>query len=199
MSHSLARAAAAALPLVGLALVVLGCGTGSPSLSPTPAGSTAIASSSAVPSSSADPSPAAPASPSVAAPTPVPTAAGAEPPAASLSGPSLEGAPVGGALGTFTWAQQGSDAPWIVPPTGAAVGADSALSVAFDPPGTPATWIARWARVRGGIAGDLASATEGVAAPTLTAPDEAGTWSLQVEARFGPNQMAVWYWRLDVR
>ena len=102
-----------------------------------------------------------------------------------------------GDLGSFTWDEEGSDAPWIVPRTAARSRAghagrrhvrpgrragclDGALGA--DHGGRRRRRRARrpTAIGRGGVRG---------------APDQAGAWSLQLEARFGTGHGATWYWR----
>jgi hypothetical protein len=129
----------------------------------------------------------------------VPTPAGAVPPVAVLTAQPPTGAPNEGSLGTYTWGGDGSDAPWIVPPAAVEVDVGTRLDVSLDPSLTPVSWTARWAPVTGDTVGDVASSQEGSAAPSLRAPDAVGTWSLQLEARFGQGHSAVWYWRIEVR
>ena len=49
-----------------------------------------------------------------------------------------------------------------------------------------------------GGAGDVASGVDGAGPVSVTAPREAGTWSLQLEASFGPGRSGTWYWRVEV-
>jgi hypothetical protein len=111
----------------------------------------------------------------------------------------VAGTPQPGALGTYTWGDAGTDAPWIVPTDSTVVRAGESLTVDLEPALAPATWTARWAPVAGGSAGDVASAAEGTGAPSFAAPDTAGPWSLQLEAHFGQGHSAAWYWRVEVR
>ncbi|HEY3336149.1 MAG TPA: hypothetical protein VGK16_13035 [Candidatus Limnocylindrales bacterium] len=100
-------------------------------------------------------------------------------------------------LGSFTWDTTGTDAPWIVPPDGSRAAAGARLRVAFEPAASAVSWTARWAPVTGSSAGDVASGLDGTGPVVIVAPDEAGTWSLQVEASFGPGRGATWYWRVE--
>ncbi len=72
------------------------------------------------------------------------------------------------------------------------------VSVTFDPSGAPPAWTVRWAPITAAGAGDVASASQGTDEVTFAVPDQAGAWSLQVEARFGTGHGATWYWRVDV-
>ena len=190
-SRVLVLASVAAACLVGAA-----CGIGDPPLS-----SPATATMSAVPAATSAPSGSPGRSPLASAavqPTPVPTPRTVNPPAALLHGEQLAGEPVVGALGTYTWGDQGTDAPWIVLSSGIEARAGTPLRVSLDPALAPLAWTARWAPVVGGAPGDVAASQEGSGAPALAAPDAPGPWSLQLEARFGPGETATWYWRLDV-
>lgn len=192
MSHVKPASRSATLRLVGAALVLaaagVGCGTGG-----LPASSPPAATRDSPPSPPAAQSPA----PSSVAPTPVPvTATPAGPPSATLSGTATGPSP--GTLGSYTWADSGTDAPWIVPRDGSGASPGSRLEVAFEPAATPASWTARWAPVAGSSAGDVARGVDGTGRVAITAPAEAGTWSLQLEASFGQARGATWYWRLEV-
>ena len=72
------------------------------------------------------------------------------------------------------------------------------LAVTFDPPVSASSWIARWAPVTGAGAGDVETFAEGSGPVTLVTPDVPGTWSLQVESRFGEGRSATWYWRVEL-
>jgi hypothetical protein len=197
MSRSIARPVMALAGLVLTVVVAAACGTGGPPQASPPA---VIATS--VPSSSAIAGQATPAiqtaSPAALDPTPVPTPDTAQPPAAILAGDSMAGEPQVASLGTYTWGDQGSDAPWIVARGGNEVKAGTPLQVSLDPSMTPASWTARWAPVAGDGVGDVASSQDGSGSPSLLAPAATGWWSLQLEAHFGQGHSAVWYWRLEV-
>ena len=77
--------------------------------------------------------------------TAMPAASRAEPPEASLTADG--GDPVTGSLGSFTWADGGSDSPWLPGPP-IAVGSGEPLSVALAPTVPVKDWMAR--RVAGG-------------------------------------------------
>jgi hypothetical protein len=123
----------------------------------------------------------------------------AGPPVATLTG--LD-APAGGALpgslGSWTWGDAGDDAPWIVPSDGGTTRVGAGLAVALDPGARPSSWVARWAPVDGGTAGDALETAEGTGPVRLDAPARAGAWSLQLDARFGPGAGATWYWLVEV-
>jgi hypothetical protein len=133
-----------------------------------------------------------------AAPSAVPASAlpamPGEPPAGMLAG-LADGASAQGQLGSYTWAGNGTDAPWIVvpEPLGASVGAP--LTATFGAI-VPLTWTAAWARVAGGIAGDPRGGTTGSGIVAVDAPSATGDWSLCITAWFGPGANATYYWRL---
>lgn len=130
--------------------------------------------------------------------TPHPTEVPGPPRAALVRAAS---AAVDGALGTFTWDDGGSDAPWIVPPAEQAVVGVGPFFVAFRPPLPVQRWTASWAPVTTGGGGAPVSGTGGtvVTGPVLgvgTSPGP-GTWSLAVTARFGAGREATWFWRVE--
>jgi hypothetical protein len=142
--------------------------------------------------------PAATAAPAVT-PVPAPSRAPAlpaAPPEALLAG--VDGAPVPGDLGGYTWNGAGSDAPWLVPPGTRAVRAPGPYAVRFGSDLAPAGWVLRWAPVKDGVVGDVAGWAEGAGAPvTASGPDEPGAWSLQADVRFADGHGAAWYWLVD--
>jgi len=177
------------------ALVAMACSTsgGSAIGSPTPAAVTPSAS----PVVAATPVASVPVmSPSIAAPSASSAQAGV-PPSASMSAEG--GDAVAGQLGSYTWAGGGSDSPWL-PGSTIAVGAGEPLTVRLDPAIVVADWTAT--RVAAGT-------TDGSGAVSLAAAEgepirfiapAVGTWSVQVQVRFGRgSDAAAYYWRLDVR
>jgi hypothetical protein len=120
------------------------------------------------------------------------------PPAALVSGPAVAGGPAAGSLGSYTWGDQGSDAPWIVPPTATSATSGTPVAIAFDPAVAATWWVARWGPIVAGRPGDVETSAEGAGPVRLLTPDAAGPWSLQVEAHFGDRRGATWYWRVDV-
>ena len=149
-----------------------------------------------------------PASPSTAATTvPVSTAVGptatapasspaAGPPQATLAAEG--GDPVIGQLGSFTWADGGSDSPWL-PGTPIVVGVGEPLTVALADAVGIATWSAK--RVSAGTT-DGARAIElgGGPSPATFAAPGPGSWSVQVDVTFaGGLGAAVYYWQVTVR
>ena len=158
-------------------------GTGTAAAPPTEEAATPAASPNEAPSATAEQ-------------TPEPDAT-TEPPVALLVG--TDAGPVAGDLGTFTWDGLVSDSPWIVQRSGDAVPSGARLRVRFGDSLDQARWIARWAPVRHGEAGTPQSAGSGDDGRIVVeAPGEAGPWSLQLEARFGDERRAVWYWRVAV-
>ena len=179
-------------PLV-LAWLVAGCGTGGPSAPVAPA-----APAGATPAAPTGSAPGSPVAGTSAIPTPVPAGTLAGPPLATLGGEALPGEPAVGELGSFTWVDEGSDAPWIVPATGVVATPGMPVGVTFEPPAAASSWIARWAPIAAGGPGEVDTSAEGTGPVTIGTPGAAGAWSLQVESRFGAGRSATWYWRVDV-
>jgi hypothetical protein len=118
-----------------------------------------------------------------------------EPPAVSLAADG--GDAVIGQLGTYTWANGGSDAPWL-PGAPLTVGAVEPLTLAVER-GVP---IAEWqARVTEAGATDPTGAARlgaGVGPPRFEAP-VAGAWTLEVRVVFaGGLGSANYFWALTV-
>ncbi|HEY6569840.1 MAG TPA: hypothetical protein VIZ22_06095 [Candidatus Limnocylindrales bacterium] len=180
------------LALGALVVVVAACSG--------PAGSPSAASGTPAPASAEVPAtPAAPASeaPSASAEATADPGGSSEPPAALLIG--TDAGPVAGDLGTFSWDGLVSDSPWIVQRSGNAAAAGARLRVRFDDSMDQTRWTARWAPIRRGEAGTPRAAGSGDEGRILIeAPAEAGSWSLQLEARFGDGRRAAWYWRVAV-
>jgi hypothetical protein len=143
-----------------------------------------------------------PASAVVPSTTPIPTApvttsaasAAALPPAASLSAEG--GDPVLGQLGSFTWADGGSDSPWL-PGAPIAVGAGEPLSVALadGPPVRSWTAVRTPATATSGAGAVAVGEGSGAIGFAVTAP---GQWTVAVTIAFADGGSATWYWRLDV-
>jgi hypothetical protein len=179
----------AATRVVLLTLILAGCGS-SPAASVTESATTPpspIASSTTAP-------------PSVGIESGVPSSTATTafvdgPPAARLSAEG--GDPVNGQLGTFTWADAGSDSPWL-PGAPIPVGAGEPLAVEFAPDIAIATWRARSVP---STASGPDGATElgiGSGTPTFAAPG-AGSWTVEIHAAFGDGAGdASYFWRLDV-
>jgi hypothetical protein len=152
-----------------------------------------------VPASPATSGPAAtaPASDAVeaTADTQAPTPA-AGPPGATLAVDG--GDPVIGQLGSFTWADGGSDSPWL-PGSPVAVGAGEPLTVDLADGVAIATWSAR--RVPAGTSDGAGAVGLGSGqAPVMFAAPGPGSWSVQVDLTFaGGRGAAVYYWLVTVR
>ena len=129
--------------------------------------------------------------------TPAPTVAGIDSPPEALL--AVEGGdPVMGQLGTNTWKNGGSDAPWLrgAPIT---VGAGEPLTVTFLPGIDVASWRTRYVPAASDGQTGGASLGEGVGQPTFQAP-AAGSWTVAVTVTFHvENGDADYYWRLDVQ
>ena len=119
-----------------------------------------------------------------------------EPPAASVSVDG--GDPVVGQLGTFTWENGGSDAPWL-DGSPINVGAGEQLTLTLAAPASIDDW--RVSRVvpgnRDGI-GAVAMA-EGSGEPLTFEAPPTGTWSVEVSVAFNENRgTALYFWLVDV-
>ncbi len=176
-----------------IAALALGCSgpAGAPSSPPPATAAAAVATESAMAATpSATASDVAAASPSRS------TQAGSAPPEATLT---VEGGdPVTGQLGTYVWADGGSDSPWL-PGAPIKAGAGEALTATLADEVGVAGWTAR--RVPAGTEGG-AGASElgsGSAGPvTFSAPDK-GVWSVQVDVEFADGLgSASYYWQLEV-
>ncbi len=189
--------------VLSLSLVAGGCSRagGSPAASDATAATAAPASTdSAQPTATAEPS--AIETRSGASPEPVPTESStpepamAEPPAASVA---VEGGdPVVGQLGTFTWENGGSGAPWL---NGSPIHVGSGERFALTLAGP--LEIAEWSVSRvmpGNRDGTGALAMEaGSGWPVLFDAPPSGTWSVQVKVRFANDRGdALYYWMIDV-
>jgi hypothetical protein len=163
-----------------LACLVVACGNQT-------LGGSGTASPPAVSASGVTVSPAAVASPPLAA---------AEPPAAALAAEG--GDPVTGQLGSFTWADGGSDSPWL-PGTPVVVGAGEPLTVTLADGVAVADWSAR--RVPAGTTDGAGAVGLGSGpTPVTFAAPRPGSWSVQVTVTFaGGLGSAAYYWQLTVR
>jgi hypothetical protein len=118
-----------------------------------------------------------------------------EPPPAALAAEG--GDPVEGELGSFTWADGGSDSPWLrgSPIT---VGSGERLTVSI-----AGVEVSGWSasRVPGGTDNGFGAVPlgSGAAPISFTAPGP-GSWSIQVIVQFaGDLGSATYYWQLTVR
>jgi hypothetical protein len=102
-----------------------------------------------------------------------------------------------GELGTYFWADVGTDAPWIVGNLAGTAGRGAPLHITFGG-ARPGTWTAAWAKVVQGSAGSPVGASTGTGDVALSAPGSGGDWTLRVTAVFGPTANATYYWRLTV-
>jgi hypothetical protein len=120
----------------------------------------------------------------------------AEPPPASIA---VEGGdPVIGQLGTFTWGNSGSDAPWL---NGSPMqaGQGERLTMTLAEPVTIGAWSV--SRVppgnRDGIGAVMMQ--EGSEWPLSFEAPPAGQWSVEVSVRFADNRgAALYFWMIEV-
>jgi hypothetical protein len=137
--------------------------------------------------------------------TPVPTVtatgstetepAPAGPPSARLSADG--GDPVVGQLGTYIWAEGGSDSPWL-PGAPIAVGAGEPLTVTLDPAVAVESWRARSVPSTADGPDGASILGAGGGDPSFAAPS-AGSWTVEVHVVFaGGAGDANYFWRLEV-
>ena len=103
-----------------------------------------------------------------------------------------------GALGSYTWRNAGSDAPWLRgSPIHVGHGEELELSLAW--PVTIAAWTAG-RTTPGSLDGSGAiGLAEGRGAPPRFPTPPPGTWSVQVVVWFAGNQgSAAYYWLVEV-
>ena len=117
------------------------------------------------------------------------------PPVAALAAEG--GDATDGQLGTYTWGDGGSDAPWL-PGERMAVGAGEPLTVTFRPATAIETWSARAVPASAEGPAGATSLGQGSGAPRFAAPG-AGTWTVEVRAVFA-NAVgeASYFWQLAV-
>lgn len=109
------------------------------------------------------------------------------------------GDPVVGQLGTYVWADGGSDSPWL-PGAPIAVGAGEPLAVTLDGDALIESWTAiHVPATADGPAGAVTlGAGTGAASPTFAAPGP-GSWTVDLEVVFAAGVGSAHYaWRLDV-
>ncbi|MGZ8515316.1 MAG: hypothetical protein ACXWXA_09770 [Candidatus Limnocylindrales bacterium] len=120
----------------------------------------------------------------------------AEPPAASLAVDG--GDPVVGELGSFTWNNAGSDAPWI-PGNPMRVGRGEQLTLSL----ASSIAIDQWtvARSPGATFGSgIVGMGEGTGAPVTFAVPPRGVWSVSVNVWFADTLgSASYYWLITVK
>jgi hypothetical protein len=119
----------------------------------------------------------------------------AEPPPASLN---VEGGdPVVGQLGSFTWQNGGSDAPWL-DGSPIHVAAGERLALTFGAPVGVANWTAR--RVTPGNRDGIGAIRVGTGsgAPVVLDAPPPGSWSIDVDVRFNDFDEASYFWLVTV-
>ena len=185
----LASRLAVALGSVGLLLGGCNAQGASPGESEIAPSATAIAAS-PTGAPSLEPSISAAPSESFVAESPFP-----EPPAASLAVDG--GDPVVGQLGSFTWMNSGSDAPWL-PGSPIHVGAGEPLLLVLSEPVGIANWTVN--RAPAGTDGsDVIGMAEGSGAPVTFPAPPPGAWSVHVSVWFGDDLgSAAYFWLMEV-
>jgi hypothetical protein len=135
-------------------------------------------------------------SPGLAEPSATPSGPiAAGPPTAALA---VEGGdPTDGQLGTYTWGDGGSDAPWL-PGARIVLGAGEPLTVTFRPETAIGTWSARSVPVSADGPAGARILGQGSGQPRFTAPGD-GTWTMEVRVVFGNAEgTASYFWQLAV-
>ena len=192
----------AKLALVTVSFVLVGCSRAGASpaisdavLSAAPAEPSATVVPSIEPSATVVPS----IKPSVGGPpsaSPVAEPPMAEPPAASII---VEGGdPVVGQLGTFTWENSGSDAPWL-DGSPIHVGAGEQLTLTLARPVDIGEW--RVSRVTPGNRNGIGAVgmNEGSRGPIKFQAPPPGRWSVEVHVSFAGNRgTALYFWLIAV-
>ena len=182
--------------MVVVAFLVLACSAPA-AVGTSPPASVAATAASVTPAATAAP---ATSSPSPAQESATPEASGSpessSPPQATIS---VEGGdPVVGQLGTYTWADGGSDSPWL-PGAPIKAAAGESVTVTLEDNVGVGMWTAR--RVPAGAEGGSGASrlAGGNGSPVTFAAPPKGSWSVQVTIQFaGDLGSAIYYWRLDV-
>ncbi|TFG69224.1 MAG: hypothetical protein E4H24_01280 [Thermomicrobiales bacterium] len=118
------------------------------------------------------------------------------PPGASLAAEG--GDPVPGQLGSYTWADGGSDSPWL-PGAAVTVATGEPLTITFAADLPVEGWTA--SRVTAGVGDGIGAVAIGAGqGPIAFAAPGSGSWSVQVNVRFADDLgSATYYWQLSVR
>jgi hypothetical protein len=118
-----------------------------------------------------------------------------EPPAGSIAVDG--GDPVVGQLGSFTWMNSGSDAPWL-PGSPIHVGAGESLLLTLTEPVDIASWTVN--RAPAGTDGsEVIGMAEGSSAPVTFAAPPPGAWTVHVSVWFADDLgSAAYFWLVDV-
>jgi hypothetical protein len=126
---------------------------------------------------------------------PVPTPPAGPPGASLVLGPGLL---VPGDLGTYTWIDIVSDAPWLpgAGPIPVQAGGTLLVTIEDDPP--VVAWEVLWAPLRGAGPEPPVDGADGTG-PILFGAPPSGGWSVRLEVSLGEARRATYYWRLDVR
>jgi hypothetical protein len=119
----------------------------------------------------------------------------AGPPVAAVA--AQGGDPTDGQLGTYTWGDGGSDAPWL-PGARIAVGAGEPLTVTFRPETTIGRWSARTVPASADGPAGATILAHGSGRPQFIAPG-GGTWTVEVRVVFANAAgEASYFWQLAV-
>lgn len=192
-NHRTRRAAMAGLLSTGLLLGACAAGPSRSGGSSDPAATSSAAPTATPTVTIIPPNPATGQPPGSAPPPAGPSYA--EPPAATLAVDG--GDPVTGELGSFTWDNSGSDAPWLAG-SPLHVGRGEALTLRFATDVEVATWTVD--RAPAGTDGsDMTGMAERSGQPVTFAAPPHGSWTVNVNVWFAGNLgSGSWYWLVTV-
>ncbi len=106
------------------------------------------------------------------------------------------GDPVPGQLGTYTWADGGSDSPWL-PGTPISAATGETLTVTLPPDVVLSGWSAVLAPASNTDGEGAIRVGAGPAAMDVVVP-AAGSWTLAVTIEFGDLGRATYFWLVEV-
>ncbi|MEX1173642.1 MAG: hypothetical protein WEG56_13640 [Chloroflexota bacterium] len=107
------------------------------------------------------------------------------------------GDPVAGQLGTYLWADGGSDAPWLAG-TPMSIGIGEGLEAIVEPAVGIAAWHARYVPWDAGGPANAITLAEGSRDPVFPGPP-AGTWTIALEVTFATGLGTANYaWQVTV-
>jgi hypothetical protein len=127
--------------------------------------------------------------------TVIPSPTADRPPDARLAAEG--GDSVVGQLGSYTWADGGSDSPWL-PGAPITVGVGEPLTIGFEPPVGVDSWGARVVPSTADGPDGAAILDQGAGPPAFTIP-AAGSWTVEVRVVFADGAGdASYFWKVEV-
>jgi hypothetical protein len=128
--------------------------------------------------------------------TVIPSPTADRPPDARLAAEG--GDSVVGQLGSYTWADGGSDSPWL-PGAPITVGVGEPLTIGFEPPVGVDSWGARVVPSTADGPDGAAILDQGAGPPAFAIP-AAGSWTVEVRVVFADGAGdASYFWKVEVR